>query len=43
MTTVSVQIPADWPATEERARAVQDELRARVVLDEPGPPPAPAG
>ncbi|MFD8537559.1 endonuclease V [Streptomyces rubrogriseus] len=39
MTTVSVQIPAGWPATEERARAVQDELRARVVLDEPGPPP----
>lgn len=43
MTTVSVQIPVGWPATEERARAVQDELRARVVLDEPGPPPAPAG
>ncbi|MFI7390423.1 endonuclease V [Streptomyces tendae] len=39
MTTVTVQIPADWPATEEQARAVQDELRARVVLDEPGPPP----
>ncbi|WP_031049583.1 endonuclease V [Streptomyces sp. NRRL F-5650] len=38
-TTVTAQIPADWPATEERARAVQDELRARVVLDEPGPPP----
>ncbi|EOY51774.1 Endonuclease V [Streptomyces lividans 1326] len=34
-----MQIPAGWPATEERARAVQDELRARVVLDEPGPPP----
>ncbi|MFC9292126.1 endonuclease V, partial [Streptomyces sp. NPDC057052] len=30
MTTVSV--PAGWPATEEEARAVQDELRARVVL-----------
>ncbi|MET9355979.1 endonuclease V [Streptomyces sp. NPDC006617] len=39
MTTVSVQIPVGWPTTEERARAVQDELRARVVLDEPGPPP----
>ena len=37
MTTV--RIPAGWPATEEQARAVQDELRGRVVLDEPGPPP----
>lgn len=37
MTTV--RIPAGWPATEEEARAVQDELRARVVLDTPGPPP----
>src|SRR5689334_25356266 len=37
MTTV--RMPADWPATEEQARAVQDELRGRVVLDEPGPPP----
>lgn len=37
MTTV--RIPAGWPATEEEARAVQDELRARVVLDEPGPAP----
>ncbi|MFF5757264.1 endonuclease V [Streptomyces longwoodensis] len=37
MTTVP--IPADWPTTEDEARAVQDELRARVVLDEPGPPP----
>ncbi len=37
MTTV--QIPAGWPATEEEARAVQDELRERVVLDDPGPPP----
>ena len=35
----TVDIPADWPATEEQALAVQDELRARVVLDEPGPPP----
>nr|WP_055524536.1 endonuclease V [Streptomyces graminilatus] len=39
MTTTTVPIPADWPATEERARAVQDELRLRLVLDEPGPPP----
>jgi deoxyribonuclease V len=37
MTTV--RIPAGWPATEEQARLVQDELRGRVVLDEPGPPP----
>ncbi|MGW2826462.1 endonuclease V [Streptomyces sp. NPDC001443] len=37
MTTVP--IPAGWPATEEEARAVQDELRGRVVTDEPGPPP----
>lgn len=37
MTTV--RIPAGWPATEEQARLVQDELRERVVLDEPGPPP----
>ncbi|CAL9585350.1 Endonuclease V [Streptomyces sp. enrichment culture] len=37
ITTVSV--PADWPVTEEQARAVQEELRGRVVLDEPGPPP----
>lgn len=37
MTTV--RIPAGWPATEEQARAVQDELRNRVVLDEEGPAP----
>ncbi|MDT0569531.1 endonuclease V [Streptomyces sp. DSM 3412] len=37
MTTV--RIPAGWPATEEQALAVQDELRSRVVLDESGPPP----
>ncbi|MDI3385398.1 endonuclease V [Streptomyces sp. B-S-A8] len=37
MTTV--RIPADWPTTEARARAVQDELRTRVELREPGPPP----
>ncbi|OIJ66370.1 endonuclease V [Streptomyces mangrovisoli] len=34
----SVRVPAGSPATEEEARAVQDALRARVVLDEPGPP-----
>ncbi|MFF2502283.1 endonuclease V [Streptomyces sp. NPDC058067] len=28
-----------WPADERAARAVQDELRGRVVLDEPGPRP----
>ncbi|MFE7773582.1 endonuclease V [Streptomyces sp. NPDC057445] len=27
------------PTDETEARAIQDELRARVVLDEPGPPP----
>lgn len=37
-TMTTVRIPAGWPATEEEARAVQDELRARVVRDEPGPP-----
>jgi deoxyribonuclease V len=37
MTTVS--IPAGWPETEEQARAVQDELREKVALDEPGPEP----
>ncbi|MGW3493465.1 endonuclease V [Streptomyces sp. NPDC001020] len=37
MTTV--HIPAGWPATEEEARAVQDGLRGRVILDEAGPPP----
>ncbi len=37
--TTTVGIPAGWPATEEQARAVQDELRARVVLDERGPEP----
>ncbi|MFE5396041.1 endonuclease V [Streptomyces sp. NPDC056568] len=39
MTTVTARTPDDWPATEERARAVQDGLRARVLLHEPGPPP----
>ncbi|WP_405542210.1 endonuclease V [Streptomyces phaeochromogenes] len=37
--TTTVRIPAGWPATEDQAWAVQDELRGRVVLDEPGPPP----
>ncbi|MFB7499258.1 endonuclease V [Streptomyces sp. NPDC056161] len=37
MTTVA--LPENWPVTEEQARAVQDALRGRVVLDEPGPPP----
>ncbi|GEC03086.1 endonuclease V [Streptomyces spinoverrucosus] len=37
--TTTVRIPEGWPTTEEEARAVQDELRRRVVLDEPGPPP----
>ena len=37
--TTTVRIPAGWPATEEEARAVQDGLRGRVVLDEPGPAP----
>ncbi|EPH44085.1 endonuclease V [Streptomyces aurantiacus] len=32
-------LPADWPADESAARAVQDALRERVVRDEPGPPP----
>ncbi|MFF4182619.1 endonuclease V [Streptomyces sp. NPDC001691] len=32
-------IPAAWPDSEAAALAVQDELRGRVVLDEPGPPP----
>lgn len=34
-----IETPADWPTDEAAARAVQDELRSRVVLDEPGPPP----
>ncbi|WP_037863159.1 endonuclease V [Streptomyces sp. NRRL S-340] len=37
--TTTVGIPEGWPATEAQALAVQDELRARVVLDEPGPEP----
>ncbi|GHB03793.1 MULTISPECIES: endonuclease V [Streptomyces] len=38
MTTIA-GVPAGWPTTEEEARAVQDALRARVVLDETGPKP----
>ncbi|MEU5400067.1 endonuclease V [Streptomyces sp. NPDC005963] len=34
-----IDVPAEWPADESTARAVQDELRDRLVLDEPGPPP----
>ncbi|OKJ93536.1 endonuclease V [Streptomyces sp. CB03234] len=34
-----IEKPADWPSDESEALAVQDELRGRVVLDEPGPPP----
>ncbi|WP_267242043.1 endonuclease V [Streptomyces sp. PR69] len=33
-----IETPADWPADEAAALAVQDRLRARVILDEPGPP-----
>lgn len=33
----AVTVPADWPATEAEARAVQDILRARVDLTGPGP------
>lgn len=32
-------MPSDWPTDERTARAVQDALRTRVVLDEAGPPP----
>lgn len=35
-----IDVPADWPHDESTARAVQDRLRARIVLDEPGPRPA---
>ncbi|MFF4529552.1 endonuclease V [Streptomyces sp. NPDC001407] len=33
------ELPAGWPTTEAEATAVQDELRGRVVRDEPGPSP----
>ncbi|MET9672153.1 endonuclease V [Streptomyces sp. NPDC006482] len=32
-----IGIPAGWPADEDAARAVQRELRGRIVLDEAGP------
>ncbi|MCQ8769429.1 endonuclease V [Streptomyces telluris] len=32
-------VPPGWPTTEAEATALQDELRGRTVLDEPGPPP----
>ncbi|HET6357270.1 endonuclease V [Streptomyces sp.] len=35
-----IETPPHWPADEAAALAVQDELSTRVVLDEPGPPPA---
>ncbi|MYZ16483.1 endonuclease V [Streptomyces sp. SID337] len=35
----SYAMPSDWPTDERTARAVQDGLRTRVVLDEAGPPP----
>src|SRR5690606_24106540 len=38
-TMTTVHLPPHWPTTEDEARAVQDRLRARVVRDEPGPPP----
>ncbi|MFF8605895.1 endonuclease V [Streptomyces sp. NPDC015346] len=34
-----IDIPAGWPADEAAARALQRELRGRLVLDEPGPRP----
>ncbi|TQK50795.1 endonuclease V [Streptomyces sp. SLBN-118] len=35
-----IETPPHWPADEAAALAVQDELRTRVVFDQPGPPPA---
>ncbi|MFE0645436.1 endonuclease V [Streptomyces sp. NPDC058877] len=32
-----IEIPAGWPADESAARAVQEELRGRLVHDEEGP------
>ncbi|MFF9012677.1 endonuclease V [Streptomyces sp. NPDC014870] len=34
-----IDVPAGWPTDETTARAVQEELRERLVLDEPGPAP----
>lgn len=39
MTSVRILAGPPTPATEEEALAVQDALRGRVILDEPGPPP----
>ncbi|MCA6090854.1 endonuclease V [Streptomyces sp. SCA3-4] len=39
MTDAHFDLPAGWPTTEAEATAVQDELRGRVILDEPGPVP----
>ncbi|MEU5164206.1 endonuclease V [Streptomyces sp. NPDC020875] len=33
-----IDIPEDWPRDPAAALAVQDELRHRVIIDEPGPP-----
>ncbi|MFG2648848.1 deoxyribonuclease V [Streptomyces sp. NPDC048436] len=38
-TAALARVPVGWPTDEPTARAVQDELRARVVHDEAGPPP----
>ncbi|MEU5952662.1 deoxyribonuclease V [Streptomyces sp. NPDC047525] len=38
-TATPSHVPADWPTDEPSARAVQDGLRARVVLGEEGPRP----
>ncbi|MEU9699335.1 endonuclease V [Streptomyces sp. NPDC047981] len=34
-----IDVPEGWPTDETTARAVQEELRERLVLDEPGPAP----
>lgn len=34
-----IDVPEGWPTDETTARAVQRELRSRLVLDEPGPEP----
>lgn len=34
-----IDVPEGWPTDETAARAVQEELRSRLVLDEPGPTP----
>ncbi|MEU7577207.1 endonuclease V [Streptomyces sp. NPDC041068] len=36
---ISYSLPSDWPTDERTARAVQDDLRTRVVLDDTGPAP----